>query len=214
MTAGKKNEFDDKAKTWDDEPERAHRTQIIADAIGKEIPFNSSFTAMEYGCGTGLLSFQLKNRFSNITLIDNSQGMLEVLKEKIERDKVNNMDVLNIDLLESTASISKSFSVIYCSMVLHHTGDISRMLSVWCALLNRPGYLCVADLDSDNGLFHGKGFKGHNGFDRESLKKITQQSGFTNIRFRTLLEIKKVSHDKMEHSFPLFLMVAEKPKLT
>jgi 2-polyprenyl-3-methyl-5-hydroxy-6-metoxy-1,4-benzoquinol methylase len=215
MKAGQKNEFDDKAKTWDNKLERVHRAHIIADAISEEIPYNSSFTAMEYGCGTGLLSFQLKNRFSNITLIDNSHGMLEVLKGKIEHDKVSNMEMINIDLLDPAADLSKTFSVIFSLMVLHHTVDVGRMLSVWYALLNRPGYLCVADLDSDNGLFHGKGFKGHNGFDREGLKKVTRQAGFTNTRFRTVFEIKKVSyHDKMEHTFPLFLMVAEKPKLT
>jgi 2-polyprenyl-3-methyl-5-hydroxy-6-metoxy-1,4-benzoquinol methylase len=212
--ARKTNEFDDKAKAWDDKPGRAHRAQVIADAIRNEVPFDPSFTAMEYGCGTGLLSFSLIDRFSRIMLIDNSQGMLGVLKEKIERSGAENMDILNIDLLESSVDNIKHFSVIYCLMVLHHVGDIGKMLTVWYALLNKPGYLCIADLDSDNGLFHGKGFKGHNGFDREGLKKITQKSGFTNIRFKTVLEIKKVSHDKMEHSFPLFLMVAEKPELT
>ncbi|MBN2189460.1 MAG: methyltransferase domain-containing protein [Chitinispirillaceae bacterium] len=208
-----KNGFDDAAKTWDDNSERVLRARIIADAIGEEIPYDPSFTAMEYGCGTGLLSFQLKDRFSNITLIDKSEGMLEVLKEKIQRDKVSTMEVLNTDLLGPGADISKSFSVIYSSMMLHHAGDVGRMLSAWHALLNRPGYLCVADLDSDRGLFHGKDFNGHNGFDREGLKKVARQAGFANIRFRTVFEIKKVSYqDKREHAFPLFLMVAEKPE--
>jgi 2-polyprenyl-3-methyl-5-hydroxy-6-metoxy-1,4-benzoquinol methylase len=205
------NEFDDKAKTWDTQPDRAHRTQVIAEALNNEIPLDPSFTAMEYGCGTGLLSFPLKDRFSKITLIDNSPGMLDVLREKIKRDNVTNMDVLQIDLLEPTADIAMSFSVIYCSMVLHHIGDVRKILAIWHSLLNRPGYLCVADLDSDNGLFHGKGFKGHNGFDRNDLKKSAIEAGFANVRFKTVYEIRKVAHDDIERSFLLFLMVAEKP---
>jgi len=55
---GKSKEFDEKAATWDDNPEHAHRARAIAEEIDKEIPFDSTFTAMEYGCGTGLLSFQ------------------------------------------------------------------------------------------------------------------------------------------------------------
>jgi hypothetical protein len=38
---GKTNTFDEKAKSWDDNPERAYRAQVITDAIIEEIPFNS-----------------------------------------------------------------------------------------------------------------------------------------------------------------------------
>jgi 2-polyprenyl-3-methyl-5-hydroxy-6-metoxy-1,4-benzoquinol methylase len=210
----KSKEFDEKAATWDENPEHAHRAQVIADAIGKEIPFDSAFTAMEYGCGTGLLSFPLKDRFSRITMIDSSKGMVEVLTEKIRRTGAKNMDVLNVDLLDSNVRISKTFSVIYTSMVLHHIGDIGTIFKIWHTLLNRPGYLTIADLDLENGLFHGPEFVGHNGFDREDLKKIALESGFLNVRFKTIFEIKKVARDGAEHSFPLFLMVAEKPKST
>jgi 2-polyprenyl-3-methyl-5-hydroxy-6-metoxy-1,4-benzoquinol methylase len=208
------NEFDNKAKTWDTQPDRAHRAQVIADAIGKEIPFDPAFTAMEYGCGTGLLSFPLKDRFSNITMIDSSTGMIEVLKEKIRRTGAKNMDVLNVDLMDSNVRISRTFSVIFTSMVLHHIGDIGTIFKIWHTLLDRSGYLAIADLDLENGLFHGPEFLGHNGFDREDLKKIALESGFFNVRFKTVFEIKKVARDGAEHSFPLFLMVAEKPKFT
>ena len=39
--------------------------------------------ALDYGCGTGLLSFPLKDELGHITLNDNSAGMLEVVQEKI-----------------------------------------------------------------------------------------------------------------------------------
>ena len=76
------NEFDEKAKTWDDNPDHAQRANTIAQASIEQLPYDPSFTAMEYGCGTGLLSFPLRERFRKITLIDNSAGMLEVLKKK------------------------------------------------------------------------------------------------------------------------------------
>jgi len=206
----KPNEFDEKAKAWDDNPEHAQRTRAVADAIVKELPLNPKFTAMEYGCGTGLLSFPLKDRFSHITLVDSSAGMLEVLKEKIKRSKSENMEVLNRDLLESTAGITSSFSVIYTSMVLHHIEDTLKILEIFNALLDSPGYLCIADLDSDGGLFHGKEFKGHSGFDREDLKKNAEAAGFTNVSFRTVFEIKKPGNDGVERSFPVFLMLCRK----
>ncbi len=204
------NEFDEKAKAWDDNPEHAQRAQAVADAIAREIPVNPSFTAMEYGCGTGVLSFRLKDRFARITLIDNSKGMLEVLKAKIKLGGVDTMEALNIDLLESSASISKPFSVIYTSMVLHHIDDTLKILKIFNSLLDKPGYLCIADLDSDSGLFHGKEFKGHSGFDRLDLKKKAESAGFTKVSFQTVFEIKKPGNDGVERPFPVFLMTCRK----
>jgi 2-polyprenyl-3-methyl-5-hydroxy-6-metoxy-1,4-benzoquinol methylase len=212
MTNYKTNEFDVKAKEWENNPEHVHRAQVLAEAIVKELPPGLSFNAMEYGCGTGMLSFHLKDKFSKITLIDTSDGMLEVLRNKIKGSGVTNMDVLDLDLLEQPDGISTPFSVIYTSMVLHHIDDINGILTTWYSLLNRPGYLCVADLDAEEGNFHGKDFKGHNGFDRDELKKTAEAAGFSNVTFRTVLEIKKTASDGAFRSYPVFLMVAEKPR--
>jgi 2-polyprenyl-3-methyl-5-hydroxy-6-metoxy-1,4-benzoquinol methylase len=204
------NEFDEKAMAWDDDPQHAKRAQTIAKAIGEEIPNDPSLTAMEYGCGTGLLGFPLRDRFSKITLIDSSKGMLEVLKEKIAKSAATNMEALNVDLLESPNSLSITFSVIYSAMVLHHIPDIGKMLSTWHSLLAHPGYLFIADLDSDKGLFHGPEFKGHNGFDRNDLQKIAGKAGFVEVKFRTVSEINKTASDGVQRTFPLFLMTCKK----
>lgn len=204
------NEFDEKARSWDDNPEHVHRAQTVAEAIRSALPSDSGFTAMEYGCGTGLLSFLLKDRFSQITLIDNSQGMLEVINEKIARSDIRNMIVLNIDILESTALLPDPFSVIYCSMVLHHIGNIGGTLKTCYSLLTRQGYLFVVDLDMESGLFHGKDFKGHKGFDRDALQKITTEAGFVDVTFRTIYKIQKKTDNGNVHSYPVFLMTARK----
>ena len=41
---------------------------------------SKKMNALEFGCGTGLLSFALKNYFNEITLIDYSEVMIIVLK--------------------------------------------------------------------------------------------------------------------------------------
>ncbi len=95
-------------------------------------------------------------------------------------------------------------------MVLHHINDLRKIFLAWVSLLMNPGYLCIADLDSDNGMFHGPEFKGHNGFDRNELQKIIGNIGFTEVRFKTVCEIKKEARDGIVLSFPLFLMVCKK----
>jgi len=206
----KTNEFDEKAKAWDDNPQHARRAHIIANAIAEAIPADEASTAMEYGCGTGLLSFPLRDRFFHITLVDSSQGMLEVLKEKIARSAASNMTAVNVDLLKSSEGLSPPYTVIYSAMVLHHIPDLNAIFSAWHSLLSRPGYLCIADLDNDSGLFHGTGFTGHNGFDRTALQKIVEKNGFTDVQFKTVSEIKKVGSDGIERSFPVFFMVCKK----
>jgi ubiquinone/menaquinone biosynthesis C-methylase UbiE len=205
-----RSEFDEKAQTWDDKPERAQWARLAADAIGAAIPSDPSFTAMEYGCGTGLLSFCLKDRFAHMTLVDNSPGMLNVLRDKIQRSAAQNLEVVNIDLLENPSGISTTFSVIYSSMVLHHIGDIDSLFAIWYRLLNKPGYLCIADLDSDNGLFHGKEFAGHKGFDRDTLKCAVEAAGFVDVTVKTVFDITKEGNDGALRAFPVFLMVGEK----
>ena len=204
------NEFDEKAKAWDNNLDHARRAQIIADAICTEVPITPSFTAMEYGCGTGLLSFPLRHMFAKITLVDNSSGMIDVLREKIAHSGVTNMEFININLLDEPDSLSMKFSVIYSSMVLHHITDVKKAFSVWHSLLEEPGYLCIADLDSDGGLFHGPEFTGHNGFNRDELKEIVEGQGFTDVKFRNVCEITKESRDGKVHTFPLFLMACRK----
>src|SRR5512138_2296463 len=90
--------FDERARDWDDDPKRTARANAVAEAIRKTIKLSTSMTALEYGCGTGLLSFALQPDLGRITLADTSQGMLEVLQEKIARAGVTNMSPRRLDL--------------------------------------------------------------------------------------------------------------------
>ena len=76
-------EFDDKARTWDDNPAKRKNAEAVAARIREIVPVSEDWAAFEYGCGTGLLSFALQPYLGNITLADNSESMLEVLREKI-----------------------------------------------------------------------------------------------------------------------------------
>src|ERR1041385_6452519 len=90
--------FDERAKDWDSDPAKVERARVVADAIRKAIPLSKEMKAFEYGCGTGLLSFALQSDLGQITLADTSQGMLDVLREKIANAGVSNMHPLRFDL--------------------------------------------------------------------------------------------------------------------
>ncbi len=201
--------FDERAKDWDADPKRAERAQAVADAMRKTIRLSPSMKALEYGCGTGLLSFALQPDLGCITLADTSQGMLDVLSEKIAGAGVTNMQPLRIDLAVDPLPAER-YDLTYSLMVLHHIADTKRILTQFHALLEPKGYLLVADLDKEDGSFHTDGSTDvHLGFERQALQKQVEAIGFGNVTFSTAYEIKKKINDQ-ERVFPVFLMAAQK----
>ena len=82
------SEFDAKAGDWDKNPMHWDRSVAIAEEILKIIPLRPYFRAMEFGAGTGILSFLLKDHLKEIMLIDNSAEMIRLTNEKIEASGV------------------------------------------------------------------------------------------------------------------------------
>jgi ubiquinone/menaquinone biosynthesis C-methylase UbiE len=201
--------FDERAKDWDSDPKKVERARAVAEAIRKAIPLSPGMNALEYGCGTGLLSFALQTDLGQITLADTSQGMLDVLTEKINAAGVTNMHPVMLDLATDSLP-SEQVHLTYSLMTLHHIPDAREIIRKFHALLKPNGYMLVADLDREDGSFHTDGTTDvHKGFDRAELHKWTEAAGFGNITFSTAYEIKKKIDDK-EKAFPVFLMSAQK----
>ena len=201
--------FDNYAKTWDTD-ERIDRAKIVAKEISKSIDINKNYSAMEFGCGTGLVSFNIYDKFERITLVDSSKGMIDILKSKIDKYKVNNMFPYHLDILSGN-SIEMKFDVIYNSMVLHHVPDTKNIIKTFYELLNNDGYLCIVDLDEEDGSFHKKypEYDGHNGFNQEALKNILINSGFKDIESNTFFYGEKIIEGQ-KVNYSLFLMKARK----
>lgn len=201
--------FDERAKDWDTDPKKVERARVVADAIRKLLPLTQNMTALEYGCGTGLLSFALQSDLGQITLADTSQGMLDVLGEKIASSAVTNMHPMRLDLSADPVP-DERYDLTYSLMTLHHIHDTEDILGKFHALLEPNGYLIAADLDKEDGSFHTDGSTDvHLGFDRNELQKKVESAGFGNVTFSTVYEIKKVVAGK-EKVFPVFLMAAQK----
>lgn len=198
-------DFDSKAKDWDEMPGRVERANAVAAAIRNQVALSRDMAALEYGCGTGLLSFALQADLGSITLADSSPGMLDVLREKIALGKVKNMIPIKLDLAEDPMPLQK-FNLVYTLLTLHHIQDTQKILRSFRLLLQPGGVLCIADLDREDGSFHSDDpdFEGHNGFIRSDLEMDLERDGFKNIRFTTCHTL-----FKYERSYPLFLAVAE-----
>ncbi len=203
------NDFDVKALTWDDDPVKVDRAKQVAEAIRKHTPLKHSMSGLDYGCGTGLLGFHLHPYLSHMTFMDNSDGMLEVLNRKIEQGGFTTMKPVKANLMEDPP-VDEKYDIIVNSMVLHHIPDTDKILNIFHSMLHPGGYLCIADLDKEDGSFHGKEVKVHHGFNRTQLAKQFEQAGFILTHNDICFELPKKTKDGEKKWFPVFLMVGQK----
>jgi ubiquinone/menaquinone biosynthesis C-methylase UbiE len=202
-------DFDTRARTWDDDPVRVDRARTVADCIAQMVPLDEMMYCLEYGAGTGLLSFALQARVGGMVLADTSKGMLEVADEKIVAAGLDeDLRVMQLDLLKDPMPEDR-FDLLVTLLTLHHIPDIPGILGKFHDILASPGWLCIADLDREDGSFHGSGFEGHRGFDREELRRLVEQAGFANVRFDTAYNMPR-KIDGVERLFTIFLLVAKK----
>jgi len=201
--------FDSKARQWDENPLFRERGLKTAEAIRKAVPLHRQMSALDYGCGTGLLSFPLKDELGTILMADSSSGMLDVVAGKIAAQGVSNMTPVKLDLLIDPPPAQR-FDLIVTSMTLHHVPDPDPVLRIFHDLLKPGGTLCIVDLDKEDGSFHGPEVDVHHGFDRDDLSLRAAQAGFADMQFKTVFSIAK-EHETGKRDYPVFLMTARRP---
>ncbi len=162
--------FDERAADWDDDPKKRERAAVFADHIRNFLEGRNLSDAFEFGCGTGLLSYFLREQFERITLADSSAGMLKVLKNRIKENHLDHFRPLKIDL--EKRGLNEKFDIIYTLMTLHHIRDLDILFHRFNSLLVEGGILCIGDLEKEDGSFHAHmpDFDGHNGFEQEQLR--------------------------------------------
>lgn len=200
------SEFDDRARDWDKNQRYIDRSEAVAKAMLEMIPIQKGMKALEYGSGTALLSFVLKDQFEEIVLMDNSQEMTAVTSEKIADQNIRNMKPLFFDLEHQ--DYSGRFDIIYNQMVMHHVNDVDSVLSKFYSMLNPGGYLAIADLYAEDGSFHGESFHGHLGFDVDHLADKLKAIGYRDIEQQKCYTIIKTDEAGNESEYPIFLLIA------
>jgi tRNA (cmo5U34)-methyltransferase len=199
------SEFDSRARDWDNNPIHWERSEAIAKNILELVPITPKMKALEYGAGTGILSFLLSDKFSEITLMDNSREMVQVMHEKVLNTKLKHLEPLLFDL-EHSDYHARKFDCVFSQMVLHHVADTGEILNKFYQILHPGGFLAIADLYPEDGSFHGVDANVHLGFDPAKLTETLKLIGFKIVIHKLCFEIKRDFGKK----FPIFLLVAHK----
>ena len=187
------NKFDAKAATWDDDPAKVARAADIARAIRATVPLTASTRLLEYGAGTGLVTQALRDSVGPVTLVDTSAGMRSVMQDKIAAGAITDARVWDLDL-STDAAPDERFDLIVTVLTLHHIPTLDRVLANFAALLDDGGYLCVADLEKEDGSFHGADFDGHHGFGQSEMESLLSAAGFSDVSVERCCELVRDGH--------------------
>lgn len=199
--------FDERAKTWDTDPRRRQLATDISAALARLVPLQPGWTVLDYGAGTGLLTFSLAPRVRRVLAVDSSAGMLDVLAQKAGSAGLRSVETLHADFTRDPLPPG-SFDLVASAMTLHHVADVELLLRKFLGLLAPGGHLALADLDAEDGSFHGANAAGvhHLGFDRAALARQFAAAGFAGIRFADAARL-----EKNGRAYTVFLAAARRP---
>jgi tRNA (cmo5U34)-methyltransferase len=206
-----KNIFDVKAATWDENPRRVARAAEVARKIKEALRLDKTMSALDFGCGTGLVSVLLAGSVKSITAVDTSEQMLKVLADKLTKNKVSNITTKKADLTKENPFTEK-FDLVFSSMAFHHIERPSALLKRLFELLRGGGYVAICDLDKEDGSFHSDIKAVHNGFVREEFVSWLEEAGFSEIKAQTAVNISKPDAQNIVRKYSVFLITGRKPE--
>jgi ubiquinone/menaquinone biosynthesis C-methylase UbiE len=208
-----KRDFDAAAAGWDAEPRRVKLAQEVVAAVCRELPITPAMEVLDYGCGSGLVTLGLQPFVRRITGADSSQGMLEVLKRKLQERGISNVATKNIDL-EDLGRLDGRYDLIVSSMTMHHVLDVTALVGSLAQGLNPGGWLALADLEREDGGFHedSTGVH-HHGFEREFFRSVFLANALVDIRIIEAARVSKPDGAGGLRTYPVLLCLARKKGL-
>lgn len=196
--------FDKAAQEWDSGDMRQNIADAVFKTIASRIALLNTMAIMDFGAGTGLLSFKIAPMVRSVTGVDLSAGMLEQLEAK--NSNTVHVNAVLQDIMEQP--LEQKFNGIVSSMAMHHVQNTPALFETFYTHLKRDGFIAISDLEEEDGTFHAQhGNDGvhHFGFNKESLRNTIEKAGFKNVRFHDAYTVKRE-----DANYPIFLVTAMK----
>ncbi len=200
---GNTEKFDNMASAYDT-LERVNIANISTVAV-KDVLCNKSYkTALDFGCGTGLVGINLIKDFEKIFFLDTSLNMLQVVDEKIRLLNIDSAETLYLNLEENdTFELDIKVDCIFMCQVLLHINDYMPVLKKLSKLLNSMGSLIIVDFDKNPDIVSDLV---HNGFNQTELAKEIKSLGFSSVESKNFHSGKNIF---MNQDATMFVLKAE-----
>lgn len=193
--------FDLLAKEWDLKPARVQSAKTVSTTL-KSLFSLEGMDVVDYGAGTGLITFNLSDEAKHITAMDNAKKMLEEIDKKSQNASISNVKTRYHDINYEHLP-TDSFDLFISSMTMHHIEDTKGFIQKAKQTVKKGGYVAINDLESEDGSFHSNVHEdvAHFGFDKEEIKSIFKELGMEIVFLETIEVISK------KRDFPVFLIV-------
>ena len=194
--------FNQEALSWDSRPfvrEASQEAEKAITARSRALEWKPK-QVLEIGCGTGIMSFLIAPHVERVVAIDAAEGMIDVLKQKMQKeDAPKNITPIAV-LLEDPEDPSlppaekskpdgprQKFDLITSHLVLHHIPDLKGVLKTMFGCLTSGGRVMLTDFE-DFGLeakrFHAQskldGVERH-GINAKQMTDLMKEIGFVNV---------------------------------
>jgi ubiquinone/menaquinone biosynthesis C-methylase UbiE len=186
-----------------DTPERIQIARVSSNAIREYLVDAKSKSAIDFGCGTGLVGMNLISDFNSMLFLDTSQNMIHQIEQKISSSNIQNAATLCFDFEKDSLSDLHA-DYIFMAQVLLHIKDIELLLSRLYKILEENGHLLIIDFDKNEKIASDMV---HNGFDQTELKEVMTKIGYRNIKSKTIYTGSKIF---MGHDASLFVLDSQK----
>ncbi len=100
----------------------------------------SKGTALDIGCGSGILAFELAKYYENVVAVDLSEKMLDIARQK---RAAPNIEYIQMDV--STLELDRQFDLIVSATTFHHLKHLPTTFKSIKKLLNRHGKVVFLD---------------------------------------------------------------------
>ena len=196
-TIGHIYEFNQMAVKYDT-PKNKHMAKRAADATRNLLDESHKKSAIDFGCGTGLVGLDLLEDFKSMLFIDASIKMIEQVEKKLADKNTKKASVLCLDI-EKDAQLPNKVDTIILSLVLHHIQDNHRLLTKFYETLNEDGQLLIIEMEKQE---KDSSDHGH-GMDRSALATTLAGIGYQNIQSDIFYDAKKESDGQEASRFVL-----------
>ncbi|WP_315067752.1 class I SAM-dependent methyltransferase [uncultured Clostridium sp.] len=173
-----KEYFDEVASNWDN-----MRNDFFSDEVRlvayKTANVEERKVAADIGAGTGFITEGLINKNVKVIAVDQSEEMLNLLKNKFSNYK----DLKCIQGVGEDLPIEdNSVDYVFANMFLHHVENPSLVIKEIQRILKSGGKLVITDLDKHNFEFlKTEQYDVWMGFDRNNIIEWFEDAGLKNV---------------------------------
>ncbi|KAF8626033.1 hypothetical protein AX15_005123 [Amanita polypyramis BW_CC] len=206
-----KEYFNDFAGDYDQLPEALTLSRNCTREMLKAYPFEENKTvAMDFACGTGLISSELLPHVKSIIGVDISQGMVNHYNKGVQDGGIptEKMRAVCRELEGKEGELDGAkFDVIVCASAYHHFESIDKITRCLAYLLKPGGALIVLDFgrkdyDIVREEAHRKIVPHSRGIDKADVIHAFEQAGLESVSYEH-------AFDTVIHDIPLSYVVVK-----